>query len=90
MASDKYANEKEARLWTASKQYVNGEIGVDELEEIENACSQDCRAAMMELSRRKLWSNIAKKMHLTKVRSLLHLCFPRFYVDIVLSKLGHK
>ncbi|HLG66030.1 MAG TPA: hypothetical protein VKY19_29200 [Ktedonosporobacter sp.] len=60
-----YTNEEECerRLWIASRQYVQGEIPIDELEEIENIQSENLRRAFLSLARKTVIGKLLATVH---------------------------
>ena len=63
-------DEKERYLWTVSRLYMNGDIGVEQLEEIERPHTENFRRAIITLAKRNVqWRlldflGIGRKRHL--------------------------
>jgi hypothetical protein len=50
--------EKEYELWKASKDYINGEITMDKLEEIESSYNKDFNSAMVKFAKSSIQRNL--------------------------------
>jgi len=61
-AADKSSGDRERSLWMASRMYVNGEIDISKLEEIESDYTEDFNNAMIVISKRNLLYNLLARI----------------------------
>lgn len=63
---EKRADEEERHLWRASRNYMKGEIGVKDLEEVERQHTRDFRKAIIKLAQRNLKHQILRFLHIKR------------------------
>ena len=54
--------DREQDLWIASREYITGEISIDELEEIESGYTRDFNDAMISISKQNVSSHLLAGM----------------------------